>query len=190
MTQAMEFAATNSSHDFSPRHVIGIGVDTTGSTPLPVDGNGNALALQPEFENDPDAMAWLWKDHTAYAEAEEITAAAQKQRPAFLVKCGGRYSSEWFWAKILRCARVAARVFDAAQSWVEIADWIPAVLSGTTADASLAAARAQRGTSACTTPAGAGFRMRHFCPRWIPDWREWGSRCQRPARPWRMRPAG
>jgi L-ribulokinase len=133
VTQAMEFAAASSSHDFSWRHIIGIGVDTTGSTPLPVDRNGNALALQAEFENDPDAMAWLWKDHTAHAEAEEITAAAQLQRPAFLVKCGGRYSSEWFWAKILRCARVAPRVFEAAQSWVEIADWIPAVMSGTTA---------------------------------------------------------
>src|SRR6202034_1615916 len=64
VTQAIEFAAADSSHEFSPRHVIGIGVDTTGSTPLPVDGNGNALALQSEFENDPDAMAWLWKDHT------------------------------------------------------------------------------------------------------------------------------
>jgi L-ribulokinase len=137
VTQAMEFAAADSSHDFSPRHVIGIGVDTTGSTPLPVDGNGNALALLPEFENDPDAMAWLWKDHTAHAEAEEITVAARKHRPAYLVKCGGRYSSEWFWAKILRCARVAPRVFEAAQSWVEIADWIPAVLSGTTAPAKL-----------------------------------------------------
>jgi len=129
--QALEFAASDSSHEFSPRNVIGIGVDTTGSTPLPVDKNGKALALQPEFENEPDAMAWLWKDHTAHGEAEEITAAAQRERPEYLAKCGGRYSSEWFWAKILRCARVGPRVFDAAASWVEIADWIPAVLSGT-----------------------------------------------------------
>jgi len=133
VTRALEFSATQNSEDFSPRHIIGIGVDTTGSTPMPVDAKGNALALHPEFENNPDAMAWLWKDHTSHAEAEEITTAAQKQRPAYLVKCGGRYSSEWFWAKILRCARVAPRVFEAAHSWVEIADWIPAVLSGTTA---------------------------------------------------------
>jgi L-ribulokinase len=133
VTTALEFAATQRSRDFSPRHIIGIGVDTTGSTPLPVDRNGTALALRPEFENEPDAMAWLWKDHTAHAEAEEITAAANQCRISYLAKCGGRYSSEWFWAKILRCARVAPRVSNAAQSWVEIADWIPAVLSGTTA---------------------------------------------------------
>ena len=133
VTRALEFAAADGSGSFSPRDVIGIGVDTTGSTPLPVDGSGTALALRPEFESDVDAMAWLWKDHTAHAEAEEITAAAERQHPEYLVKCGGRYSSEWFWAKILRCARVSPRVFEAAQSWVEIADWIPAALTGTTA---------------------------------------------------------
>ena len=112
--------------------VIGIGVDTTGSTPLPVDRAGRALALIPQYEADPDAMAWLWKDHTAHAEAEEITAAAAERRSAYLAKCGGRYSSEWFWAKILLCARSAPGVFEAAYTWVELADWVPAVLSGTT----------------------------------------------------------
>jgi L-ribulokinase len=132
VTRAVKSAAAENPGDFSAHHVIGIGVDTTGSTPLPVNSAGVALALLPEFEDDPDAMAWLWKDHTSHAEAEEITAAAQRQHPEYLAKCGGRYSSEWFWAKILRCARVSERVSNAAASWVEIADWIPAVLSGTT----------------------------------------------------------
>src|SRR5436305_2795720 len=126
---ALEQAAKDG--EFSRKDVIGIGVDTTGSTPLPVDASGQALALLPRFENDPDAMAWLWKDHTSYKEAEQITAAAANARPQYLAKCGGRYSSEWFWAKILHCARVAPDVSSAAASWVEIADWIPAVLSGT-----------------------------------------------------------
>jgi len=130
--EALKIAA-NADKNFSADKVIGIGVDTTGSTPLPVDADGMALGLKKQFENEPAAMAWLWKDHTSHAEAEEITAAAAKQRPQYLAKCGGRYSSEWYWAKILRCARSSPTVFAAAASWVEIADWIPAVLSGTTA---------------------------------------------------------
>lgn len=121
-----------SDKQFSPKDVIGLGVDTTGSTPLPVDAAGRALALLPKFESNPHAMAWLWKDHTSHQEAEDITSAAGKMRPQYLAKCGGRYSSEWFWAKILHCAKVAPEVSAAAGSWVEFADWIPAVLSGTT----------------------------------------------------------
>lgn len=117
---------------FSPDQVIGIGVDTTGSTPLPVDENGEPLALQAGFSGRLSALAWLWKDHTAHSEAGEITTAAEKRRPEYLAKCGGRYSSEWYWSKVLHCARVSPDVFDAAYTWVEIADWIPAVLTGTT----------------------------------------------------------
>jgi len=116
---------------FSPRQVIGIGVDTTGSTPLPVDANGQPLAFNKKFASHPAAMAWLWKDHTGVAEAAEITALARKMRPQFLAKCGGIYSSEWFWSKILRCLRVAPEVFNAAHSWVELADYVPAALTGT-----------------------------------------------------------
>jgi L-ribulokinase len=129
--QALEQASTDG--EFSPRHVIGIGVDTTGSTPIPVDAQGRALALLPQFESNPAAMAWLWKDHTAHAEAARITELASGIRPNYLAKCGGRYSSEWYWAKLLHCAKVAPNVFDAAASWVELADWIPAVLTGNTA---------------------------------------------------------
>ncbi|MGD0140574.1 MAG: ribulokinase [Tepidisphaeraceae bacterium] len=118
--------------EFSPGNVIGIGVDTTGSTPMPVDRQCRSLATLPGFAGNPHAMAWLWKDHTAYAEAEEITATAARHRPEYLKKIGGRYSSEWFWAKTLHCARTQPAVFDAAYTWVEIADWIPAVLTGTT----------------------------------------------------------
>ncbi|MBM3836948.1 MAG: ribulokinase [Verrucomicrobia bacterium] len=118
---------------FRPEQVIGIGVDTTGSTPIPVDEKGRPLAFDKRFAKNPSAMAWLWKDHTGVAEAEEITAKAKELRPQYLAKCGGTYSSEWFFSKILHCLRTAPGVFDAAYSWVECADWVPAMLTGTEA---------------------------------------------------------
>jgi L-ribulokinase len=117
---------------FNPHEIVGIGVDTTGSTPLPVDRNGTPLAFNPKFRKNLNAQAWLWKDHTSYAEAAEITATAAKWRPQYLAKCGGTYSSEWFWSKILHCKRVAPEVFKAAHSFVECCDFIPAVLAGNT----------------------------------------------------------
>jgi L-ribulokinase len=123
--------AKKSVKGFSPAQVIGIGVDTTGSTPLPVDKNGQPLAFSKKFVNNPAAMAWLWKDHTGVNEAAEITTLAKKMRPQFLAKCGGTYSSEWFWSKILRCLRVAPEVFNGAHSWVELSDFVPAALTGT-----------------------------------------------------------
>ena len=116
---------------FKPDQIIGIGVDTTGSTPLPVDRNGHPLAFDRRFAKNPAAMAWLWKDHTGVAEAGEITDLARKIRPQYLAKCGGTYSSEWFFSKILHCLRTSPEVFEAAHLWVECADWVPAMLTGT-----------------------------------------------------------
>ncbi len=123
--------AKKSVKGFSASQVIGIGVDTTGSTPLPVDANGQPLVFQKKFANNPAALAWLWKDHTSVNEASEITALAKKMRPQYLAKCGGTYSSEWFWSKVLKCLRTAPEVFNAAHSWVELSDFVPASLTGT-----------------------------------------------------------
>lgn len=117
--------------DFDPGQVIGLGIDTTGSSPLPLDGEGRPLALRPEFADNLHAQVWLWKDHTAHAEAAEITNLASRIRPDYLAKIGGTYSSEWFWSKLLRCRRVSPEVFMAAHTWVEYCDWLPAVLTGT-----------------------------------------------------------
>ncbi|MGA2603991.1 MAG: ribulokinase [Verrucomicrobiia bacterium] len=118
---------------FKPNQVVGLGIDTTGSTPMPVDDRGRALAFDRRFAKNPAALAWLWKDHTSVLEAAEITEKALEMRPQYLAKCGGTYSSEWFFSKILHCWHSSPEVFDAAYTWVEIADWIPAVLSGTEA---------------------------------------------------------
>ena len=122
---------------FRSERVIGIGVDTTGSTPLPVDANLKPLAFYPEFKRNRNALAWLWKDHSGADEAAAITAAARASRPHYLAKCGGTYSSEWFFSKIWRCLRADPKVFKAAYTWIEFADWIPAVLAGITNPADL-----------------------------------------------------
>lgn len=115
---------------FSRERVIGIGVDTTGSTPLPLDASARPLALDPRFRDNLAAHAWLWKDHTGAEEAAAITATAKAHAPELLSPIGGTYSSEWWWSKIWKCLKVAPEVFDAAATWVELADFIPAVLAG------------------------------------------------------------
>ena len=115
---------------FKPENVVGIGVDTTGSTPLPVDRQGVPLAMKPQFKKKLAAHAWLWKDHTSHAEAAEITEKAAKHKDGYLTKCGGTYSSEWYWSKLLHCCRTAPKVFDAAYAWVELADFVPAFVTG------------------------------------------------------------
>src|SRR6187399_3074294 len=115
---------------FSRDRVIGIGSDTTGSTPMPLDAHARPLAVDPQWQNNLAAHAWLWKDHTSSAEAVAITEAARTHAPELLSPIGGTYSSEWWWSKIWRCLKVAPDVFDAAATWVELADFIPAVLAG------------------------------------------------------------
>jgi L-ribulokinase len=164
---ALEQAASDPA--MSREKVIGIGVDTTGSTPMPVDASGQALALVPGFEQDPSAMAWLWKDHTSHSEAEQITQLAGQHRPQYLAKCGGRYSSEWFWAKIAHCAKVASRVFSAAHTWVEFADWIPAVLTGTMAPQKLKRGVCAAGHKAFYSASWGGYPDADFLKMIHPD---------------------
>ncbi|MCX7868377.1 MAG: ribulokinase [Terrimicrobiaceae bacterium] len=115
---------------FKPELVVGIGVDTTGSSPIPVDSRNIPLGIQPKFRRNLDAQCWLWKDHTSWWEAARITEMAARHRPQYIAKCGNTYSSEWFWSKIWHCLRVAPAVFRAAHSWVELSDWVPSVLAG------------------------------------------------------------
>lgn len=113
-------------------NITGISIDTTGSTPVAVNERGTALAMLPEFSENPNGMFILWKDHTANAEAEEINALAHSWEIDYTKYVGGIYSSEWFWAKILKTLRVDEAVREKAFSWVEHCDWISAELTGQT----------------------------------------------------------
>jgi len=110
--------------------IKGIGIDATASTPIPVDESLTPLCFHEKFKDNLNAHAWLWKDHTAVAEAAVITKLASEIRPQYLKKCGGTYSSEWFFSKILKCEKEDGEVFNASYTWVEQSDYIPAVLCG------------------------------------------------------------
>lgn len=109
--------------------IKGICIDTTGSSPLPLDKGGTPLALLEEFKENPNAMMVLWKDHTAINEANEINELAVSWTGEdFTAYEGGIYSSEWFWAKILHIIREDEKVKSAAYTWMEHCDYMTYML--------------------------------------------------------------
>ena len=145
----------------SAEKVVGLGIDTTGSTPVAVNQKGQPLALTSGFEENPNAMFVLWKDHTAVEEAAQINELANTWGGEDFTKYeGGVYSSEWYWSKILHIVRADAKVHKAAFSWVEHCDWIVALLTGNTDPFTLKRSRCAAGHKAMWHESWNGTRIR------------------------------
>ncbi len=182
-------AAAEKTGGFSRDDVIGIGVDTTGSTPIPVDAQCRPLALDPKWRDDLAAHAWLWKDHTGAAEAAAITTMAAECAPQYLAPIGGTYSSEWLWSKVWHCRKVAPEVFAAAASWVELADYIPGVLAGATSPKLILRGVCPAGHKAMYSETWGGLPSKEFLTRLDPALAALRDRMYEKAHP-ADRPAG
>jgi len=160
--------AKNADRKFRAEQIIGIGVDTTGSSPMPVDENLTPLSSLEQFRDNKNAYVWLWKDHTAHAEAKEITELAKKEHPEYLAKCGGTYSSEWFFSKILHCLRTDPLVFGAAYSWLEYCDFLTAVLTGAQKNKDVKPSRCAAGHKAMFNNDWGGLPEKNFLKKLDP----------------------
>lgn len=114
----------------SPADVIGVGIDFTACTMLPVYADGTPLCLDKKFSSNPNSWIKLWKHHAAQEEANALNSIAEKRGETFLKRYGGKISSEWMIPKIMQIADEAPEVYKAADRFVEAADWVIWQLSG------------------------------------------------------------
>jgi L-ribulokinase len=107
----------------SPEDVIGIGIDFTSCTMMPVLADGVPLCRLPEWRNNPHSWVKLWKHHAAQPEADRINAVAREMGESWLRRYGGKISSEWFFSKTLQILDEAPEVYRAASRLMEAGDW-------------------------------------------------------------------
>ncbi|NDV43610.1 ribulokinase [Flagellimonas sediminis] len=152
-----------------PEAVLGICIDTTGSSPMPIIKDGTPLAMVKGFEENPNAMMVLWKDHTAVEEANEINELARTWGGEDYTKYeGGIYSSEWFWAKILHVAREDKKVVDATYTWMEHCDFITYLIADDKDLATFKRSRCAAGHKAMWHESWGGLPSKDFLKRLDP----------------------
>jgi L-ribulokinase len=113
-----------------PADIIGVGIDFTACTMLPVAADGTPLCRLPEFRRNPHAWVKLWKHHAAQPQADRINAVARQRGEAWLERYGGKISSEWFFSKVLQILDEAPEIYNAADRLLEAADWVVWQITG------------------------------------------------------------
>ncbi|HEX5412854.1 MAG TPA: ribulokinase [Terriglobia bacterium] len=113
-----------------PEQVVGLGTDFTASSPLPVRSDGTPLCFLPKFRKNPHSWVKLWKHHAAQPEADRINEIGRERDEDFIRNYGGKYSSEWFFSKLLQIANEAPAIYDSTERYIESADWIVWQLTG------------------------------------------------------------
>ncbi len=113
-----------------PSDVIGIGIDFTACTMLPVTAEGVPLCRLPDLRHDPHSWVKLWKHHAAQPEADLINETAENRGERWLDRYGRRTSSEWFFAKALQILDEAPAIYSRADRLIEAADWVVWQLTG------------------------------------------------------------
>ncbi len=110
--------------------VIGIGTDFTASSPMPAKADGTPLSTLPKYRKNPHAYVKLWKHHAAQPEANRINEVGRERNEEFIRIYGGKYSSEWFFSKLLQVVDEAPGVYDAMDRFIEAGDWLVWQLTG------------------------------------------------------------
>jgi len=113
-----------------PEDVIGVGTDFTACTMMPIDREGIPLCLKEEWRDSPHAWVKIWKHHAAQPEANRLNDIARQRGEEFLSRYGGKISSEWLFPKIWQILDEAPEIFEAADRFIEGADWIVLRLVG------------------------------------------------------------
>ncbi|MBM7582932.1 L-ribulokinase [Caldicoprobacter guelmensis] len=114
----------------SSEDVIGVGIDFTACTMLPIDKDGTPLCFYDEYKSHPHAYVKLWKHHAAQDEANRLNQIAAERGEEFLQRYGGKISSEWLFPKIWQILNEAPEIYERAAKFIEAADWIVLQLTG------------------------------------------------------------
>ena len=110
--------------------VIGIGIDATSSTFLPLLENKEPLCKAQQFCRNPHAYLKLWKHHGAQTQADQITALANERKEPFMMRCGGKVNAEWMLPKLMEIVEKAPDVYEAADNFMEVSDYLVYLLTG------------------------------------------------------------